>query len=58
MPACITKSNKFKNLGSKLLRLSYLSTKFGKFGTLKYMTMCIKLEAKTLPLKDTKNFAL
>ena len=35
MSACITKSNKFKDPDSKLLRLSYVSIKFRKFGTLK-----------------------
>ena len=35
MSLCITKSNKFKHLESKLLRISYLSIKLRKFGTLK-----------------------
>ena len=35
MSLCITKSNKFKHLESKLRRISYLSIKLRKFGTLK-----------------------
>ena len=52
MSACITKSNKFKRLDSELLKLSYVSTKSRKFGTLRNTTICVKLEAKRLPLKD------
>ena len=55
MPARITKSNKFKDLQSKLLMLSYLSIKFRKFGTLKkYHFMCQTWGKKTTPERYQK----
>ena len=47
MPVCITKSNKFKDLEIKLLRLSYLSNKIlNIFNCKNYLFMCAKLERK------------
>ena len=58
MPRCTTKLNKFKDLESKLLRLSYLSIKvrkFRKFRTPKNTTTSVKLEAKRQPLNIPKS---
>ena len=56
MSVCMTKSNKFEHLEIKLLRLSYLSIKSWKFGTLKYTMIGFKLETKKQPQRDTKHW--
>ena len=64
MSLCITKSNKFKHLKSKLLRITYLSIKLRKFGILKILPYVSNLrqkdnskeiqKSKFIILKDTK----